>query len=144
MAVQLVTCKKCKKVFDYDSTSGICPKCARFYSKTTYNEEEAFLDNILASSNEKNCSYHGSDGHGVGYTGHSEGMHYGDMASKNAPVSIPNSYMNTSANMPVNGTYRPNTQNNDSQDATKAKKAVSIIWFIFVFLYIVLRMIARI
>ena len=114
MAVQLVTCKKCKKVFDYDSTSGICPKCARFYSKTTYNEEEAFLDNILASSNEKNCSYHGSDGHGVGYTGHSEGMHYGDMASKNAP-----------------------------QDATKAKKAVSIIWFIFVFIYIVLRMIAR-
>ena len=79
MAVQLVTCKKCKKVFDYESTDGICPRCARFYSKTTYNEEEAFLTNILSSSNEANCSYHSADSH----IGHNEGLHKADSHANN-------------------------------------------------------------
>ncbi len=81
MAVQLVTCKKCKKVFDYESTDGICPRCARFYTKTSYNEEEAMLSNILASSNEANCSYHSSDSH----IGHSEGLHKADSHAANSP-----------------------------------------------------------
>jgi len=88
MAVQLVTCGKCRKVFDYEKTSGICPKCARFYSKTSYNDEEAFLNNILSSSNEENCSYHGSASHqGPGASGHSEGIHYSDAVSRNAPIN---------------------------------------------------------
>ena len=31
----LVTCSKCKKVYDYDKYNGICPKCARYNKETT-------------------------------------------------------------------------------------------------------------
>lgn len=30
----LVTCSKCKKIYDYDKYSGICPKCARYNKET--------------------------------------------------------------------------------------------------------------
>lgn len=31
----LVTCSRCKKVYDYEKYSGICPKCARYNKETT-------------------------------------------------------------------------------------------------------------
>lgn len=31
----LVTCEKCKKVYDYDKYNGICPKCARYNRETS-------------------------------------------------------------------------------------------------------------
>lgn len=72
MAKKIVTCKKCGKIFDYMKTDGICPKCARYYSTTHYNEEEALLDNILAPANEEKCSYHGGHDKTPGMSGHFE------------------------------------------------------------------------
>ena len=57
-------------------TDGVCPKCARYYSTTNYNEEEAFLDNILAPANEEKCSYHGQHDKTPGMSGHSEESHH--------------------------------------------------------------------
>lgn len=31
----LVTCSKCKKIYDYDKYNGICPKCARYNKETS-------------------------------------------------------------------------------------------------------------
>lgn len=110
MAVQLVTCKKCKKIFDYDKTSGICPKCARFYSKTSYNEEEALLSNILNPSNEANCSYHNNEIH----TGHNEGMHKSDSFSSGATYKAPGTTPNviTTNSHKANGSVNENTNKN--------------------------------
>ena len=35
----LVTCEKCKKVYDYDKYNGICPKCARYNKETSAAED---------------------------------------------------------------------------------------------------------
>lgn len=35
----LITCLKCKKVYDYDLYNGICPKCARYNRMSTSAEE---------------------------------------------------------------------------------------------------------
>ena len=31
----LITCAKCKKIYDYDKYNGICPKCARYNRETS-------------------------------------------------------------------------------------------------------------
>jgi len=31
----LVTCSKCRKIYDYDKYNGICPKCARYNKETS-------------------------------------------------------------------------------------------------------------
>lgn len=77
MAYSYVICKKCGKGFDYERNMGICPKCARFYSDTSYNEEDTYLKNILAPADERNCSYH--SGHIANINlGHSEAVHRED------------------------------------------------------------------
>ncbi len=35
----LVTCEKCKKIYDYDKYNGICPKCARYNRETSAIQE---------------------------------------------------------------------------------------------------------
>ena len=35
----LVTCEKCKKIYDYDKYNGICPKCARYNRESTSARE---------------------------------------------------------------------------------------------------------
>lgn len=35
----LVTCEKCKKIYDYDKYNGICPKCARYNRESTSAQE---------------------------------------------------------------------------------------------------------
>lgn len=35
----LVTCEKCKKVYDYEKYNGICPKCARYNRESTSAQE---------------------------------------------------------------------------------------------------------
>lgn len=35
----LITCTKCKKIYDYEKYSGICPKCARYNRDSTAAEE---------------------------------------------------------------------------------------------------------
>jgi len=35
----LVTCSKCKKIYDYDKYNGICPKCARYNKETSAAQE---------------------------------------------------------------------------------------------------------
>lgn len=137
MAVQIVTCKKCKKVFDYEKNSGICPKCARFYSTTTYNEGEAFLNNIMSSANEENCSYHGSASHtGISHTGHSEGMHITDnktAVSNNAAV---NTWVDSTVNKTVNsGNITPIT-NVEDNSKRKGGKIFGILFFMYVLLKI--------
>ena len=79
MAIRLVTCRKCGKVFDYEKVDGVCPKCARYYSLTNYNEEEAMLSDIMAPANEDNCSYHGNHDRSSGLSGHSESHHKDDL-----------------------------------------------------------------
>jgi len=76
MTKRIVTCKKCGKIFDYMKTDGVCPKCARYYSTTQYNEEEAYLDNILAPANEEKCSFHGEHDKTSGMSGHAENEHH--------------------------------------------------------------------
>lgn len=41
----LVTCSKCKKSYDYDLYSGICPKCARYNKATTAAEDHQAYHN---------------------------------------------------------------------------------------------------
>lgn len=74
MTPALVTCRKCGKVFDYQKRDGVCPKCARYYSTTHYNEEEALLSNILSAASEEHCSYHGAH-ESNRVSGHSENLH---------------------------------------------------------------------
>ncbi|MBP3567731.1 MAG: hypothetical protein J6K04_01060 [Lachnospiraceae bacterium] len=35
----LVTCSKCKKIYDYDKYNGICPKCARYNKESSAAED---------------------------------------------------------------------------------------------------------
>jgi len=35
----LVTCVKCKKIYDYDKYNGICPKCARYNRDSSAAED---------------------------------------------------------------------------------------------------------
>lgn len=35
----LVTCSKCKKIYEYEKYSGICPKCARYNKQTSAAED---------------------------------------------------------------------------------------------------------
>ncbi len=35
----LITCSKCKKIYDYDKYNGICPKCARYNKETSSAED---------------------------------------------------------------------------------------------------------
>ncbi len=41
----LVTCSKCKKIYDYEKYSGICPKCARYNNESTAAEEHQEFHN---------------------------------------------------------------------------------------------------
>ena len=41
----LITCTKCKKIYDYEKYGGICPKCARYNSESTAAEEHQELHN---------------------------------------------------------------------------------------------------
>ena len=41
----LVTCSKCKKIYDYDKYNGICPKCARYNKETSAAEEHQEFHN---------------------------------------------------------------------------------------------------
>jgi predicted ATP-dependent serine protease len=41
----LVTCEKCKKIYDYEKYNGICPKCARYNRESTsVAEHQAYHD----------------------------------------------------------------------------------------------------
>lgn len=42
----LVTCSKCKKIYDYDKYSGICPKCARYNKETSAAEDHQAYHNM--------------------------------------------------------------------------------------------------
>lgn len=130
MAGRIVTCKKCKKVFDYDATSGICPKCARFYSNTSYNEDEAFLNNILAPSNEENCSYHSGGSH----TGHAESMHRSDSPSSTAVYSTPTTTYRAPGTSPNVSTSTSSYKGTSSNTNNANNKAVGIIVFIMILL----------
>ena len=35
----IITCEKCKKVYDYEKHNGICPKCARYNRESTSAQE---------------------------------------------------------------------------------------------------------
>ena len=35
----IITCSKCKKIYDYEKYNGICPKCARYNRETTSAQE---------------------------------------------------------------------------------------------------------
>ena len=39
----LIKCSKCGKVYDYDKYDGICPKCARYNSESTSEEDHQAL-----------------------------------------------------------------------------------------------------
>lgn len=59
----LVTCSKCRKVYDYDKYSGICPKCARYNSANMASQEHQSLHDQYDSGYSHNAhddhySYH--------------------------------------------------------------------------------------
>ena len=59
----LVTCSKCKKIYDYDKNNGICPKCARYNSdRTAAEDHQEFHDKYdggyTHSAQDDHHSYH--------------------------------------------------------------------------------------
>lgn len=72
--MKIVTCKKCKKSFDYDKYMGVCPKCCHYYSTTSYDDDLKYETNILETSTHDRCSYHGTHMDGIN-SGHSEDLH---------------------------------------------------------------------
>ena len=59
----LVTCSKCKKIYDYDKFSGICPKCARYNSNSTSAQEhqdyhDKYDNGYSHTAQEHHHSYH--------------------------------------------------------------------------------------
>ena len=41
----LVTCEKCKKIYEYDKYNGICPKCARYNRENSSAQEHQAYHN---------------------------------------------------------------------------------------------------
>ena len=72
----LVTCEKCKKIYDYDKYNGICPKCAR------YNREN--------SSAQEHQDYHNKYDGGYNHTEqddhHSYHQKYDDITNPHADL----------------------------------------------------------
>ena len=72
----LITCEKCKKIYDYDKYNGICPKCAR------YNREN--------SSAEEHQDYHNKYDGGYSHTAqddhHSYHQKYDDIKNPHADL----------------------------------------------------------
>jgi len=94
MGMEIVTCGKCGKIFDYEKYYGICPKCSRYYSKTSYNENDAYMRNILGSANERDCSYHGSaTNQGVGHS--STSFPYTPVNQPGVPMPQPQNRINS-------------------------------------------------
>ena len=59
----LVTCSKCKKIYDYDKYNGICPKCARYNKETTAAQEhqeyhDKYDDGYSHTDMDDHHSYH--------------------------------------------------------------------------------------
>lgn len=59
----LVTCSKCKKIYDYDKYNGICPKCARYNKEMTAAQEHQEYHNkydggYSHTAQEDHHSYH--------------------------------------------------------------------------------------
>ena len=79
----IVTCRKCKKIFDYDKYMGICPKCCHYYSTTSYDNDLKYENNILEASDHNRCSYHGSHMSGIN-SGHNEILHTNKYEIKNS------------------------------------------------------------
>lgn len=64
----LVTCEKCKKIYEYEKYNGICPKCAR------YNREGSSADDHQAYHNK----YDGGYSHNAQDDHHSYHQRYDD------------------------------------------------------------------
>ena len=59
----LVTCAKCKKIYDYEKYNGICPKCARYNRETTAAQDHQEYHNqydggYSHTAKEDHHSYH--------------------------------------------------------------------------------------
>ena len=59
----LITCSKCKKIYDYDKYNGICPKCARYNKETSAAQEHQeyhnkYDDGYSHTAQDDHHSYH--------------------------------------------------------------------------------------
>ena len=72
----LVTCEKCKKIYDYDKYNGICPKCAR------YNRENSSAEEHQDYHNE----YDGGYSHNAQDDHHSYHQKYDDIKNPHADL----------------------------------------------------------
>lgn len=59
----IVTCSKCRKVYDYEKYNGICPKCARYNKETTAAQDHQAYHNMYDGGYSHNAqddhhSYH--------------------------------------------------------------------------------------
>ena len=59
----IITCSKCKKLYDYDKYNGICPKCARYNKETTAAQDhqeyhDRYDGGYSHSPQEDHHSYH--------------------------------------------------------------------------------------
>lgn len=72
----LVTCEKCKKIYDYDKYNGICPKCARYNRENSSAEEHQDYHN----------KYDGGYSHNAQDDHHSYHQKYDDIKNPHADL----------------------------------------------------------
>ena len=74
----LVTCEKCKKIYDYDKYNGICPKCARYNRETSAATEHQDYHN----------KYDGGYSHNAQDDHHSYHQRYDDNKDPHGNISL--------------------------------------------------------
>ena len=119
----LITCEKCKKIYDYEKYNGICPKCARYNRETTPAREHQEYHN----------KYDGGYSHTTGQDHHSYHQRYD--TNKNPHGSQLEGVQKTLREvLGAEHKVTRNTGNADYIDADRKKKTILgiVIFFIVI------------
>lgn len=110
----LVTCSKCKKVYDYGKYDGICPKCARYNKETTASQDHQEYHN----------KYDGGYSHNAQDDHHSYHQRYD--SNKNPHGSQLEGVQQTLQEI-MSAEYKVDVERKSAQSSDAAKKAKILI-----------------